>query len=77
MQRAITYFANQSQATALRFGDKVERVGSGGVESAVLELHPGALGSILTEDRPVASALAFAFGFPPRPGFRLNSGAGG
>ena len=27
VQRASTYFANQSQAAALRFGDEVERVG--------------------------------------------------
>ena len=42
------------QATAVRFGDEVEGVGSGGgAESAVLELHGGAVGSVLGEDRPV------------------------
>ena len=42
------------QATALRFGDEVEGVGGGGgAEPAVLELHGGAVGSVLGEDRPV------------------------
>src|SRR5512135_2972044 len=40
------------QATALLLGDEVEGSGSGGgIESAVLELHTGALGSVLAEDQ--------------------------
>ena len=42
------------EAAAVRLGDEVEGAGSGGgAESAVLDIHDGALRPVLVEDRPV------------------------